>query len=66
MVLSEPLEEDNWTVKKDINDSEGDGFVGFVHQALIDNYLNDHEAPEDVEFLFLWTSNDEPSSCENV
>lgn len=52
MVLSEPLEEDNWKVKKDINDTEGDGFVGFVHQALIDNYLNDHPFPEDVEFYF--------------
>ena len=52
LVLSEPLEEDNWKEKKDINDTEGDGFVGFVHQALIDNYLTDHEAPEDVEFYF--------------
>ncbi|MCT4666087.1 MAG: NADH:ubiquinone reductase (Na(+)-transporting) subunit F [Flavobacteriales bacterium] len=51
LVLSEPLEEDNWQVKKDIND-EGDGFVGFVHQALIDNYLNHHDAPEDIEFYF--------------
>lgn len=30
----------------------GDGFVGFVHQALIDNYLKDHEAPEDIEYYF--------------
>lgn len=52
MVLSEPLEEDNWKVKKDINDTEGDGFVGFVHQALIDNYLNDHPFPEDIEYYF--------------
>ena len=35
VVLSEPLEEDNWKVKKTIND-EGDGFLGFVHQAVID------------------------------
>ena len=28
--LSEPLPEDNWKIKKDIN-SEGDGFVGFIH-----------------------------------
>ncbi|SZD72630.1 Na(+)-translocating NADH-quinone reductase subunit F [Candidatus Ornithobacterium hominis] len=52
LVLSEPLEEDNWKAKKDIHDQEGDGFVGFVHQALIDNYLNQHETPEDVEFYF--------------
>lgn len=51
LVLSEPLPEDNWTEKDGI-DGEGDGFVGFVHQALIDNYLSTHEAPEDVEFYF--------------
>ncbi len=51
-VLSEPLPEDNWVNKKDINDPNGDGFTGFVHQALIDNYLQYHESPEDVEFYF--------------
>lgn len=51
LVLSEPLEEDNWKVKKHVDD-EGDGFVGFVHQALIDNYLSKHDAPEDIEFYF--------------
>lgn len=52
LVLSEPLPEDNWKVKKDINDEEGDGFVGFVHQAVIDNYLKFHDSPEDIEFYF--------------
>ncbi len=52
LVLSEPLEEDNWKVKKDIHDTEGDGFVGFVHQALMDNYLNDHPFPEEIEYYF--------------
>ncbi|MEX2597745.1 MAG: NADH:ubiquinone reductase (Na(+)-transporting) subunit F [Salibacteraceae bacterium] len=51
MVLSEPLEEDNWKVMKDMDD-EGDGFVGFVHQAVIDQYLSKHDAPEDIEFYF--------------
>ena len=27
--------------------------MGFVHQAFIDNYLNKHESPEDIEFLFF-------------
>ena len=49
--LSEPSEEDNWKVKDGL-DGEGDGFVGFVHQVVIDNYLNDHEAPEDIEVYF--------------
>ena len=51
LVLSEPLEEDNWTVKEGM-DGEGDGFVGFVHQSLIDNYLSKHDAPEDIEYYF--------------
>ena len=52
VVLSEPAPEDNWKVKKDVNDPEGDGFTGFVHQAVIDQYLKKHEAPEDIEFYF--------------
>ena len=51
IALSEPLEEDNWNVK-DGMDGEGDGFIGFVHQVVIDNYLKNHEAPEDIEFYF--------------
>ena len=42
LALSEPLPEDNW-----------DGYVGFIHQVLIDNYLKDHPSPEDVEYYFL-------------
>ncbi|MEM6830119.1 MAG: NADH:ubiquinone reductase (Na(+)-transporting) subunit F [Bacteroidota bacterium] len=52
LVLSEPLEEDNWVEKKDVDDKEGDGFLGFVHQAVIDQYLNKHEAPEEIELYF--------------
>jgi Na+-transporting NADH:ubiquinone oxidoreductase subunit F len=51
MVLSEPLPEDNWNAKSSLDD-QGDGFTGFVHQALIDNYLGDHESPEDIEYYF--------------
>ncbi|MBI2281571.1 MAG: NADH:ubiquinone reductase (Na(+)-transporting) subunit F [Bacteroidetes bacterium] len=51
LVLSEPLESDNWKVMKDTND-EGDGFVGFVHQVVIDQYLKKHDSPEDIEFYF--------------
>ena len=52
VVLSEPLPEDNWKEKKDVDDREGDGFTGFVHQAVIDQYLSKHEAPEDIEVYF--------------
>jgi len=52
LVLSEPAPEDNWVNKKDANDKEGDGFTGFVHQAVIDEYLSKHEAPEDLELYF--------------
>ena len=51
IVLSEPLPEDNWQAKENM-DAEGDGFTGFVHQAVIDNYLNHHDAPEEIEFYF--------------
>jgi Na+-transporting NADH:ubiquinone oxidoreductase subunit F len=51
IVLSEPLPADNWKVKADC-EAEGDGFVGFVHQAVIDQYLKKHESPEDIEFYF--------------
>lgn len=51
LVLSEPLEEDNWEEMSDIH-SDGDGFVGFVHNAVIDQYLEKHEAPEDIELYF--------------
>ena len=52
LALSEPMESDNWKVKKDIDDEEGDGFVGFIHNCVIDNYLSKHEAPEDLELYF--------------
>ncbi|WP_298955587.1 NADH:ubiquinone reductase (Na(+)-transporting) subunit F [uncultured Nonlabens sp.] len=51
LALSEPAEEDNWKVKEDIH-GEGDGFVGFIHQVVIDQYLTKHEAPEDLEVYF--------------
>ncbi|MCD8173320.1 MAG: NADH:ubiquinone reductase (Na(+)-transporting) subunit F [Alistipes sp.] len=37
--LSEPKPEDNWT-----------GKTGFIHQVIYDNYLKDHDAPEDIEY----------------
>ena len=51
VALSEPLEEDNWNVKDNL-DADGDGFIGFVHQVAIDQYLNHHEEPEDIEVYF--------------
>ena len=41
IALSDPQPEDNW-----------DGYVGFIHQVVIDNHLKDHPAPEDIEFYF--------------
>ena len=52
LVLSDALESDNWVNKKDINDPSGDGFTGFVHQVVIDEYLSKHENPEDIELYF--------------
>lgn len=39
IALSDPLPEDNWT-----------GHTGFIHQVLLENYLKDHPAPEDIEY----------------
>lgn len=39
IALSEPLEEDKWK-----------GYTGFIHQVLFDEYLKNHEAPEDIEY----------------
>ncbi|WP_119395507.1 NADH:ubiquinone reductase (Na(+)-transporting) subunit F [Salinibius halmophilus] len=39
LALSDPLPEDNW-----------DGLTGFIHNVLYENYLKDHEAPEDCEY----------------
>jgi len=48
--LSEPMPEDNWKIKESLDDKEGDGYVGFIHQVLYDNYLKDHQDPDEVEF----------------
>ena len=39
VALSDPMPEDNWT-----------GHTGFIHQVLYDEYIKDHEAPEDCEY----------------
>ncbi|MEJ6617534.1 MAG: NADH:ubiquinone reductase (Na(+)-transporting) subunit F [Crocinitomicaceae bacterium] len=52
LVLSDALPEDNWVNKESTEDPKGDGFIGFVHQVVIDQYLSKHESPEDIEFYF--------------
>ncbi|WP_371188495.1 NADH:ubiquinone reductase (Na(+)-transporting) subunit F [Thalassotalea maritima] len=39
VALSDPQPEDNW-----------EGYTGFIHNVLYENYLKNHEAPEDCEF----------------
>ncbi|MFC2186690.1 NADH:ubiquinone reductase (Na(+)-transporting) subunit F [Peijinzhouia sedimentorum] len=50
IALSEPLPDDNWKLKKSIDDREADGYVGFIHQALFDNYLKTHHDPDEIEY----------------
>ena len=52
VALDNPMESDNWTLKKDIDDPNGDGFKGYVHQVVIDEFLSKHEAPEELELYF--------------
>jgi Na+-transporting NADH:ubiquinone oxidoreductase subunit F len=37
--LSEPVPEDNWK-----------GYIGFIHQMVIDEYLKNHPEPEEIEY----------------
>lgn len=39
IALSDPLPDDHW-----------DGYTGFIHQVIFDNYLKKHPAPEDIEY----------------
>lgn len=39
IALSEPQPEDNWT-----------GLTGFIHTVVLDNYLNDHPDPSEIEY----------------
>jgi len=41
IALSEPMPEDNWN-----------GYTGFIHKVIIDNYLNSHPEPEEIEYYF--------------
>ena len=52
VALDNPLPEDNWVLKSDINDPEGDGFKGFVHQVVIKEFLSKHPEPEELELYF--------------
>lgn len=53
LALSEPVAEEKW----DDPESEArqalgskNGYTGFIHQVLLDNYLSNHPSPEDCEF----------------
>ena len=39
VALSDPLEEDKW-----------EGYTGFIHSVVLENYLKDHPNPEDCEY----------------
>jgi Na+-transporting NADH:ubiquinone oxidoreductase subunit F len=52
LVLSNALESDNWVNMENVDDPKGDGFSGFVHNAVIKEYLEKHDSPEDIEFYF--------------
>ncbi len=52
VALDNPLPEDNWTLKEHIDDPNGDGFKGYVHQVVIDEFLSKHAEPEELELYF--------------
>lgn len=52
IALDNPLPEDNWVLKENLDDPSGDGFKGYVHNVVIDEFLSKHEAPEELELYF--------------
>lgn len=51
VALDNPLPEDNWQVKEDLN-APGDGFKGFIMPVLYEQYLKNHPEPEEIEYYF--------------
>ena len=39
IALSDAMEEDNW-----------EGYTGYIHQVVLDNYLKSHPEPEEIEY----------------
>ena len=39
VALSDPMKEDNW-----------EGYTGFIHQVVLENYLSKHEDPTEIEY----------------
>ena len=39
IALSEPMKEDNWN-----------GYTGFIHQVVYDEYLSKHDEPDEIEY----------------
>ncbi len=51
VALDNPLEEDNWQVKENI-DAPGDGFKGYIMPVCVEQYLSKHPEPEEIEYYF--------------
>jgi len=52
VALDNPLPEDNWTEKENIDDPNGEGFKGYVMSVCHDQYLKNHPEPEEIEYYF--------------
>jgi Na+-transporting NADH:ubiquinone oxidoreductase subunit F len=51
VALDNPLPDDNWKVKEDM-ESPGDGFKGYIMPVVMEQYLNNHPEPEEIEYYF--------------
>ncbi|MEL6803833.1 MAG: NADH:ubiquinone reductase (Na(+)-transporting) subunit F, partial [Bacteroidota bacterium] len=51
VALDNPLPEDNWQVKENM-EAEGDGFKGYIMPVVMEQYLNNHPEPEEIEYYF--------------
>lgn len=53
LALSEPVAEENWDdPKSEFRQGQGakEGYTGFIHTVLLENYLKEHPSPEDCEY----------------
>ena len=53
VALSDVLEDDDWgNPEAESRQSLGckEGYIGYIHNVVYDEYLKDHESPEDIEY----------------
>ncbi len=50
VALSDATPEDKWQIATSLEDRQADGYVGFVHNVLLQNYLSKQAEPDEIEY----------------